>query len=200
MNPYESPRLPSDAGLNDEGEPLVAWPATGAYSYYSTLVWHPASPLPRVCVRSGLPSDELMNFVLPPLLDDDGTLPPRLHHRGRKLYDVCLPVNRRASSFKTPRRIALLLLLGGILVALGSSLPLRSLGLPVPAALDPLVPVVSLLLCAVMVVSGMRLFVGPPSAFLLVVDRGYLQIGGLHPRFLAALPPWPVPDRDSAKP
>jgi hypothetical protein len=93
--------------------------------------------------------------------------------------------------------VAIMMLLGGILLAMGSTAPLGLWGVPSNQILQLLWPVVFLLLCAGLIAGGLRLLVGPPSVFLLMVDRTYLQIGGLHPNFLAALPPWPVPDYDS---
>ena len=191
VNPYEPPQTPPEPP--DEAC-LVAWPATGAYVYYQTLVWQPDSPLPPVCVRSGLPAEETVVLTLKPLIDDDGSIKPAFELKLR-LYDLRLPMHPSAAQRRGQPRLGFCLLLAG--AALGM-FALGAEGLTVG-------PSAGLMLVAgaaaiVLVGLGIRLMARPAPITLLCVDRGFVQLYGLHPSCLAALPEWPVPDRDSVRP
>ena len=110
VNPYEPPQSPPEPPPDEAC--LVAWPASGAYAYYQTLVWQPDSPLPPVCVASGLPSDNTLTLTLKPLIDDDGSIKPAFELKPR-LYDLRLPVHPSAAQGRSQPRLGLGLLLAG---------------------------------------------------------------------------------------
>jgi hypothetical protein len=190
MNPYEPPLTPPESVRDDL---LVAWPASGAYRYHSSLVWHRESPLPKVCVRSGLPANGQLRLSLRALIDDDGSLRPSdAAHAGE--YVVMLPINVATQPKTTHQRI------GGGLLGIGIVLGLALFLVPgIAGALEfaPLLYVGVGLTATALVVAGLRLARGPAPIQLLCVDRGFLQLFGVHPTFLAALPEWPVPDEHS---
>jgi hypothetical protein len=186
MNPYESPRIPADDGP-PEDDTAVAWPATGAYRYYETLVWHHSSPLPQICVSSGQPADGAIAITLRPLIGDDGSIASKQKPRSRG-YQIVLPVKSSACDQGTWRRVGMLALGSGLI--LGALAAVWNGGFLMIAVLG--IASITLLAC------GLRWVVGPVRIQLLCVDRTYFQLFGLHPDFLAALPQWPVPDADSA--
>src|SRR6188472_2750089 len=114
VNPYESPSIPADDGPAAEDEAPVAWPATGAFRYYQTLVWHTGTPLPAVCVRSGLPADTTLALTMRPLIDDDGSINPAYEFKP-KLYEVVLPINAAGYKIHDWRRLGVYCLLAGLL-------------------------------------------------------------------------------------
>jgi len=195
INPYEPPLLPAGDG-SQEDETAVAWPATGAYRYYQTLVWHTATPLPGVCVRSGLPADSTLTLTMRPLIDDDGSLAPAFDLKTR-LYDVVLPINTAGYKAYDWRQVGLYCTLGGVLCgAVAAFWPGEMF------TRSPIHVVIVVLLGIAAVISiaaGLRWLAGPTRIQLLCVDRTYLQLFGLHPAFLDSLPEWPVPDRDSVR-
>src|SRR5262245_4829349 len=113
VNPYQPPLIPADDGLQED-ETAVAWPATGAFRYYQTLVWHTGTALPRVCVRSGLPADSSLTLTMRPLIDDDGSLAPAFDLKQR-LYDVVLPINSAGYRAYDWRQVGLYSTLVGVL-------------------------------------------------------------------------------------
>jgi hypothetical protein len=195
VNPYEPPLLPADEGATEDEAP-VAWPATGAFRYYQTLVWNTATPLPRVCVRSGLAADSTMTITARALIDDDGSLLSR-DSKPRE-YALELPISVSGCKLQDWRHIGMYCLLLGLMCGAVAAFwpgPLRRL--------DPLFNLLPALVfgvaAVVLLAVGLRWMARPMRIQLLCVDRTYFQLFGLHPAFLESLPEWPVPDRDSVR-
>jgi hypothetical protein len=194
LNPYEPPLIPAEDPTEDGAQ--VAWPATGAYRYYQTLVWNPATPLPRVCVRSGLPADTIMTITARALIDDDGSLVAN-PSKSRE-YDLELPINAAGYKLHDWRLIGMYCLLAGLMCGAIAAYwpgPFRRL--------DPLfnlMPALTFGLAALSLLAlSLHWLARPRKIQLLCVDRTYFQLFGLHPAFLNSLPEWPVPDRDSVR-
>jgi hypothetical protein len=195
INPYEPPLIPAEDALQEDEAP-VAWPATGAFRYYQTLVWNTATPLPRICVRTGLPADSTSTLTMRPLIDDDGSLSPTFDLKTR-LYDVVLPINAAGYQAHDWRQAGLYSTLVGLLCgAIASFWPGT---LATNSSLNVIIVVVLGIAAVVSIGAGLRWLAGPVRIQLLCVDRTYLQLFGLHPAFLDSLPEWPVPDRDSVR-
>lgn len=194
INPYESPQIPADDSAAEGGAP-VAWPATGAFRYYQTLVWNTDTPLPRVCVRTGLPADGTLKLTMRPLIDDDGTVTPLPEFKTR-LYEVVLPINAAGYQAYDWRQVGLYVTLAGLMCgAIAAYWPSQG---PASAPFNVLGVAMFGLAALVLLAAGLRWLARPMRIQLLCVDRTYLQLFGLHPAFLDSLPEWPVPDRDSA--
>lgn len=194
VNPYESPLLPAADEPSDD--PPVAWPATGAFRYYQTLVWHTATPLPKICVRTGAPADSTEKLTLLPLIDDDGTVPPAFDLKTR-LYAVELPIYAAGSKANDWRQTGVICLVAGLVCTVAALVwpASRFTVYPFNVLAAGLFGFGAVALLAV----GLRWLAGPMRIQLLCVDRTYVQLYGLHPSFLMALPDWPVPDRDSVR-
>jgi hypothetical protein len=195
LNPYESPQIPAGDEPQDE-EATVAWPATGAFRYYQTLVWHTGTPLPPVCVRTGLPADTTLVLTMRPLIDDDGSIHAAYEFKP-KLYEVVLPINAAGCKTHDWRQAGLYsLLVGCICGAIAAFWPGDMF---TRSSLGVLTVVLLGIAAVVCIAAGLRWLAGPMRIQLLCIDRTYLQLFGLHPSFLSSLPEWPVPDRDSVR-
>lgn len=195
VNPYEPPLISAAEGA-PEDEAQVAWPATGAFCYYQTLVWNTATPLPRICVRSGLPADTTMTIKGRPLIDDDGSLAAAGQPPGE--YELELPISAAGHKLHDWRHLGIYCMLAGLMCSAAAVYwpgPFRRL--------DPLfnvMPALTFGLAALALLAvGLRWLARPMRIQVLCVDRTYLQLYGLHPKFLESLPEWPVPDRDSVR-
>src|ERR1044071_4636070 len=112
VNPYQSPLISPDEDIADDEAP-VAWPATGAFRYYQTLVWNTATPLPRICVRSGLPADSTMKITGRALIDDDGSL-PSTRQKPRE-YELEVPISAAGNKLHDWRHLGIYCSLAGLM-------------------------------------------------------------------------------------
>jgi hypothetical protein len=182
VNPYEPPSLPAEVL-----EP--PWPAGGAYSDGQHLVLHHASPLPPICVKSGLPAELEQDYELIGGLPNDDSVPATRHRwLGDKAYTIRLPLTRRVV------RRARLMHAGGISLGV-----LMFAGLLMWACFQPYVrPAIggeAVLIGALMglIASVALLTEARHQLQLECVARGFFWISKVPKRYLQQLPPWPVP-------
>jgi hypothetical protein len=194
INPYESPRIPAGDRPQD-AEATMAWPATGAFRYYQTLVWNTGTALPRICVRTGLPADAALAFALRPLIDDDGSI-AAAYQLKPKLYSIVLPINTAGYKAYDWRKLGLYFSLAGLMCG---GIAVFWPAMPFAPGFDVLGTLLFGLAAVLLLGAGLRWLARPAQIQLLCIDRTYLQLFGLHQSFLDGLPEWPVPDRDSVR-
>lgn len=184
-NPYESPSIP--AGMLEP-----EWPTEGVFRDGNLLVLKAGTPLPPLCVRTGLPADANLSVSLLCRGANDKSVTPSIRSFWSGVqYSLDIPVSSiwlRKQRWR--KSMSIFLLLFGFIVL---GLVMLFLLLVLSADRQTWVGFPTILSFIMLFVGGLLADSSKPVHFVLTISRGFIWIGGADQRYLQQLPEWPAP-------
>ncbi len=183
LNPYESPRIPSEEEL--EAIVLPSWPQPGIYRDQAFLVLHVSARLPSKCLKTEQETTNLYPVPRAHLCDDDGTGVTPVAPNTSRLSGLSVPVSRHWLSLRHRRLVASgVMLIVGMASYLAAPFTFAWLGC---AALLLVIPFLTLPWCAVGLLDQQWTRV----ADLHRIRNGFYWIYGASDEYLSQWPEWP---------